>query len=120
MHFDPAITMQKLRNAEVFAETMQICKNGGYVSPSGYRITLPPTSAVLASSVFYETVPHVQNVPVDPESVVDVVNEDCIEAARGLVRHGFNPVMLNMASRRCPGGGVLNGARILWGQTVCS
>lgn len=25
MHFDPAITMQKLRNAEVFAETMQIC-----------------------------------------------------------------------------------------------
>ena len=111
MNFDPAIAAQKQRNVEVFKETMRICREGGYVSPAGNRNALPPTSDVLAASMFHEIIPDASDTPVASESVVDVVNEDCIEAAHGLVRHGFNPVMLNMASRRCPGGGVLNGAR---------
>jgi uncharacterized protein (TIGR02452 family) len=39
-----------------------------------------------------------------------VICSDCLEAAQLLLGAGFNPCVLNMASRQHPGGGVLNGA----------
>jgi uncharacterized protein (TIGR02452 family) len=39
-----------------------------------------------------------------------VINSDCLEAAQLLINSGFNPCVLNMASRQNPGGGVLTGA----------
>lgn len=111
MNYDPKITLQKERNAEVFQDTMRICREGGYIAQSGKRIDLPPMGEVLASGMFHKTIADVRNVPQIAESLVDVIKRDCIDATKELVTNGFNPVMLNMASRRCPGGGVLNGAR---------
>ena len=111
MNYDPKITLQKKQNAHVFQETMRICREGVYVSPSGRRVALPPVDDVLSASEFHETIRDARGVKRVSVSSVDVVNEDCIDAAQKIRGAGFNPVMLNMASRRCPGGGALNGAR---------
>jgi uncharacterized protein (TIGR02452 family) len=111
MQYDSKISEQKAHNAEVFSETMQICRNGGYDLPAGRHIELPKLEDVLSSSIFYNEVKNVIDIPQVLESRVDVVKMDCIDATQELVKQGFNPIMLNMASRRCPGGGVLNGAR---------
>jgi hypothetical protein len=40
MQYDPKISEQKAHNAEVFSETMQICRNGGYDLSAGRHKTL--------------------------------------------------------------------------------
>ena len=109
--YDPAIAAKKEKNRQVFQETMDICRHGGYVSPSGGRVELPPIDEVLSNSVFYVNPPRVDDAPVLGTSVCDAVNEDCIEVTRKLVEEGYRPIMLNMANRHTPGGGVLDGAR---------
>lgn len=109
--YDPDIDRQKWLNRAVFAETMRICNEGGYSTPSGKRVILPSNADVLKASVFYQDPPFVDSLPCVKESVCDVVNEDCVNVAHDLVNDGFNPIMLNMANRHTPGGGVLDGAR---------
>ena len=109
--YDPAIAERKQKNRDIFAETMRICRRGGYVTPSGTEVQLPSTNEVLKASVFYQNPPRVDSVAAVESSVCDAVNDDCIEVARKLVEQGYRPIMLNMANRHTPGGGVINGAR---------
>ena len=109
--YDPAIAERKQRNRDIFAETMRICREGGYFAPSGAEVKLPDTDEVLNASVFYQNPPRVDSVAVAESSVCDAVNDDCIEVTRKLVEEGYRPIMLNMANRHTPGGGVINGAR---------
>lgn len=43
--------------------------------------------------------------------VIDVVNEDTLTLTHNLIKQGYNPLVLNMASWANPGGGVIGGAR---------
>ena len=109
--YDPAIAERKQRNRYIFEETICICRAGRYVAPSGTEVKLPDTDEVLKASVFYQNPPRVDSVAAAESSVCDAVNDDCIEVTRKLVEEGYRPIMLNMANRHTPGGGVLNGAR---------
>ena len=109
--FDPEVARRKQKNVEIFEETMKICREGGYRAPSGAWINLPPTGDVLKASVFYQNPPGVDSIAPAESSVCDAVNRDCIKAARQLVEEGYRPIMLNMANRHTPGGGVLDGCR---------
>ncbi|MBQ7188987.1 MAG: TIGR02452 family protein [Kiritimatiellae bacterium] len=109
--YDPAIAERKQKNRDIFAETMRICRRCGYVTPLGTEVRLPSTDDVLKASVFYQNPPRVDSVAAAETSVCDAVNDDCIEVARKLVEEGYRPIMLNMANRHTPGGGVINGAR---------
>ena len=109
--YDPAIAERKQRNRDIFAETMRICQTGEYTAPSGAVVRLPATGDVLKASMFCRNPPRVDDVPVSGATVCDAVNDDCIEVARKLVEDGYHPIMLNMANRHTPGGGVINGAR---------
>lgn len=109
--YDLAIDERKQKNREVFEETMRICREGGYVAPSGARVNLPPVKDVLEASVFYVNPPRVDEVPPADASVCDMVHDDCVKVAHRLVEEGYRPIMLNMANRHTPGGGVLRGSR---------
>lgn len=44
------------------------------------------------------------------QTQISVRNVDCLEAAIDLIKQGFNPVVLNNASFKRPGGGYQEGA----------
>ena len=92
-----------------FCETLAICRAGWYEA-NGKRVELPPNKDVLAASKFYQRARSASSAPVFDDERIDVVKGDCIEVARRLAIEGRNPMLLNMASDRCPGGGVLDGA----------
>ena len=95
----------------VYAETMKICRTGKYKTKSRMVVKLPRKEEVLGASKFYEEVPRCEMPKKVLKEKIDVVNMDCIEAARELAEKGLNPILLNMANRYMPGGGALKGAR---------
>jgi len=107
-----ADTLHDLR-ARVFADTVERVRAGGYVLADGTRVDLPLSPTVGDDTRFYD-----RELPAGPAAApdaapapVEVREGDCLVVARELVEAGESEVcVLNMASRRNPGGGVLGGA----------
>jgi uncharacterized protein (TIGR02452 family) len=103
----------KSRAAEIARDTIEIVAAGRYTNTSGQKVSVRQlVEAAMDGTVSYppdEPLPNV--VPSDRKTEFDVVNDTTLAAARQLVADGFNPVALNFASARNPGGGFLNGAR---------
>lgn len=96
----------------VFRSTVAIVRSNGY-QVDGHEISFSKEEEqrMIDNTVFYEKPFDVNNIPVQDESTqIDVVNEDCLVAAKDLQDKGYNVAVLNMASRRNPGGGVYGGA----------
>lgn len=104
-------TMLHDMRRKVFQDTVSIVRRVGYYSKQDVYIELPDPESMKQGTRFYSVeLPPCNNVPLKQDMVIEVINVDSILAAKRLKDNGFNPAVLNMASRQNPGGGVLNGA----------
>ena len=100
--------VKELRTKE-FRNTVDIVNQGGYVTENGTCYSFPDDSDMMSKTVFYEREICLA-VQSSYQTVVEVQNIDCLYAGVQLKEQGYNPAVLNMASRRNPGGGVATGA----------
>lgn len=85
---------QKERLIEVFRSTLKYIKNSVPKSICVNKIEFPPLDSYL-----------------DRGTNISVENKDCLLVAQELVEEGYHTILLNMASSKNPGGGVLHGSR---------
>jgi len=89
----------------LYKETLSIIKNGKYTSESGKEISLPSKEEVTRNAFFYDSPFRVMIDPIGPvQTIFQVENKDCVEAAADLQDKGFNPALLNLADLYTPGG----------------
>ncbi len=103
----------RTRAAAIARDTLEILTAGQYKNRTGTTVSLKHLiDAARSGTVSYspdESLPRFATS--DRQTVFEVVNDTTLEAAKKLVVEGFNPVALNFASARHPGGGFLGGAR---------
>lgn len=93
---------------EVWENTKAIAEAGGYTLPDGTKVRIAKEGRL--SSSFYSKEFQASFEPLDTPPEVSVVPDDCLDTAHDWVKSGLSVSVLNMASRRNPGGGVLSGA----------
>lgn len=102
--------VKELRTKE-FRNTVEIVNQGHYVSEGGDEFVFPDDSNMMRNTLFYEREIHMGDFSqCDDQTIVEVQNVDCLYAGARMKEQGYNPAVLNMASRRNPGGGVTTGA----------
>ena len=95
---------------DVFHSTLQIVGRGCYHTADGEIVKLDVNNDIGVQSKFYTTELNTHGMRGNFETEVYAVNDDCLAYARKLVEKEEDVCVLNMANRRNPGGGVLNGA----------
>ena len=97
--------------ADVYQQTIDIVLEGHYTSENGEEVKLLDNTKMLKGSRFYTKPLDASNIPIlaDGSTKIIVKNDDSIHCGHQLQQEGYNPVVLNLASRRNPGGGVKNG-----------
>lgn len=91
---------------KVFEENLEILANEKYTTPNGREIELKCE----APDFYDEPFELEEEPPVENGTLFTVANEDCVESFKALLRSGYHPALLNMASASHPGGGVENGS----------
>lgn len=98
--------------AQVFQDTVDIVNAGSYQTESGKIVALPDESIMMQHTWVCSTPFSADDIPaLKEDTVVQVVNGDCLETAQQLLAEGYRPAVLNLASAHHPGGGVVYGAR---------
>ena len=95
---------------KVFTHNLDIFRDGAYRTESGRVVTLPVSGAFVENSQMFSAPIQLPVEYIKADTLLSVLNVDCIIATRDLVEQGFNPAVLNMASLYHPGGGVLQGS----------
>lgn len=101
--------IKELRCKE-FQNTVDIVNRGWYVTEDGTKITFDGDDQMRRGTRFYSTELAVPEAAGNGWTEIEVINDECLAVAVNLLSEGFNPAVLNMASRRNPGGGVIAGA----------
>ncbi len=100
--------VKELRVSE-YLNTIEIANNGYYITEEGERIDLPDCTEMMNNTIFYDS-RFTTSAPSVGKTDIEVINDDCLAVGIRLKTEGYNPAVLNMASRSNPGGGVINGA----------
>ena len=97
---------------KVFMHNLEIFRDGAYRTESDKVVTIPVGGQFVEESQMFSEKCEIGDSPLSHilDTEVQVLNQDCILATRDLVKQGFNPALLNMASLYHPGVGVLTGA----------
>jgi len=90
---------------EIFENTVKYVQSGYYVLKNK-DIAIDNRSIVSEYFDKPEKLQQTQNY----KTKFSVINADCLETAEMLLKSGFNPCVLNLASGKNPGGGVMNGS----------
>lgn len=102
--------VKELRTQE-YRNTIELVNQGFYTTEDGVHVTFPDMTQMERGTVFYSQEFTVDDIPACNEGTKIIVrNVDCLEEGMRLTNDGYNPAILNMASRRYPGGGVMTGA----------
>ena len=100
----------KEMRADIFQNTIALVNQGFYITESGRKIVMD-NDRMLSGTKFYSRQFDVCDIPaINSRTTVEVVDADCLLEGIRLLDEGYRPAVLNMANRRTPGGGVLNGA----------
>ena len=108
--------MEREDRIKVFKETVSVVNNGFYINKKGEKVEIPNTynDLPLDSVTFYDS-DIKKNINFDKlkrvKTEVSVINADCLYTAEDLVKDGYQPVVINFASFKVPGGGVRTGSR---------
>lgn len=90
---------------DLFNSTLEIIRQGWYISKSGLKVELPSVEEVMGAAEMYKQPFQVLIDPVAPiNTEVRVEEKDCVLAAKDLIDAGYNPAMLNLADLYTPGG----------------
>jgi uncharacterized protein (TIGR02452 family) len=100
------IGFRELR-AEIFHDTLKFVADGVY-EVENCKVAISNKNISVNTEFF--THPDKLSAPNGYRTEYVVIEADCLETAELLQKSGFNPCVLNMASRQNPGGGVLGGA----------
>lgn len=98
--------MTREERSEVYMNTISAIKNLGYEVNKKF-IPLKGAKKLKENSVFYPKLSKLPDTDVKFETKIYVENIDCLVKAK---EFGENGILLNMASRKKPGGGVFSGS----------
>ena len=97
--------------ADVYQNTIDIVTARHYVTEQGSEVKLPNDRRMIVDSVMYSRPISANHIPARGENtVIEIVNADSIDTGHRLLNEGFIVAVLNLASDRIPGGGVVSGS----------
>ena len=97
--------------AKEYRNTIELVNNGYYFTEEGEKVLFENTDKMVSGTRFYTEEFNVNHIPtIVGNTIIEVINSDCIKEGIKLSDAGYNPAILNMASRQNPGGGVTKGA----------
>ena len=90
----------------VYRNNIEVFRHWGYRLPDGRLVGLGDRKALLDGTRVYARPFDVTDMPrQDGETKTGCVNADCVDVAKAMLDAEYTPAILNLASRRRPGGG---------------
>lgn len=91
---------------DVYRNNVNVFRRWGYQLPDGRFVGLGDRQALLAGTKVYAREFSVDEIQMENnEAKTGCVNADCVDVAEQMINGGLHPAILNLASRRRPGGG---------------